>query len=196
MNTSLILIGPISAGKTTLQKMLAEKLDFTPLDLDDLRSTYYPEIGYDNDEAERLREKEGLDAMLAYWKPFELHAVERVLREYPSGHVIAFGAGHSVYDDAEQFARAQQALAPFPRVVLLLPSPDVDESVAMLGRQMRAAIPDVDEQLYALMTDLNRTFVPHPSNARLAKLTVYTKGKTPAQTCDEIVERLQIEVNK
>jgi ribosomal-protein-serine acetyltransferase len=35
---------------------------------------------------------------------------------------IDFGAGHSVYEDEELFARVQQALAPYPWVILLLPS--------------------------------------------------------------------------
>jgi len=37
----------------------------------------------------------------------------------------------------------------------------------------------------------NEYFVKHPSNYELAKFTVYTKGKTPDETCDEIIRMLR-----
>jgi hypothetical protein len=107
--------------------------------------------------------------------------------------VIDFGAGHSVYEDAALFARVESALAPFPYVILLLPSPDLDESVAILNERFAALLErEVGEVDPALLT-LNAHFTKHPSNTRLAKLTVYTEGKTPEETCDEILEKMRFQ---
>ena len=38
---------------------------------------------------------------------------------------------------------------------------------------------------------MNEYFVRHPSNYRLAKLTVYTEGRSPEETRDEILERVR-----
>ena len=38
--------------------------------------------------------------------------------------------------------------------------------------------------------DFDVHFVTHPSNAALAKHIVYTQGKTPEETRDEILQRL------
>ena len=82
--------------------------------------------------------------------------------------VIDFGAGHSVYEDTALFERVQQALAPYPHVVLLLPSPDLDESVRILSDRNRDLPDDIRHT--------NEHFIHHPSNAKLAQFTVYSKG--------------------
>src|SRR5262249_21129849 len=127
MHSSIILIGPIRAGKSVVAELLAEKLHMPHISLDDERWKYYAEIGYDEAEASRIaKTDDGIIGILEYWKPFEAHSVGRVLADYPNS-VIDFGGGHSTYDDPALFARVQSALAPYPNVVLLLPSPDPDE---------------------------------------------------------------------
>lgn len=183
MSHDIILIGPISAGKTTIAALLGEKLQRPVVSLDVLRWDYYNEIGYDPDEARRRNEADGFWAMYEYWKPFELHAVERVLSSH-SDCIIEFGAGHSVYEDPTLFARAQAALAPYKHVILLLPSPDVDESYRVLCARDVEAGDDPDPK------GINRHFLEHPSNASLATHTVYTAGKTPDDVTAELLAHL------
>jgi hypothetical protein len=38
--------------------------------------------------------------------------------------------------------------------------------------------------------ELNEYFVKHPSNYQLAKEVIFTKGKTPENICDELVQKL------
>ena len=194
MNSTTILIGPMSAGKSTIANLLAEKLGLRRLELDEKRMDYYKEIGYDEAFASQIgRSEQGIIALLQYWKPFEAHAVERVLADY-SDCVIDFGAGHSVYEDAALFARVQRALAPYPNVILLLPSPDLDESVEILNARfadlLMKEVGEVDERLF----NVNAHFIKHPSNHQLAKMVVYTKGKTPEETCEEILQKIEIEM--
>ncbi len=84
--------------------------------------------------------------------------------------VIDLGAGHSVYEDDELFTRAQQALAPYNNVVLLLPSSNLEESIQILND--RNCSRPVDTLKF------NEHFIKHHSNYDLAKITVYTKNKS------------------
>ena len=177
----------MGAGKTTVGKILSKRLGLKNVSLDEIRQPYYDEIGYDNDTAKQIHAERGMAGILDYWKPFEAHSVERVLQDYPNS-VIDFGAGHSVYDDETLFKRVQQALAPFPNVVLLLPSADKDEAIQILNTRIP---PDVPPEIIEWYKEMNAYFVKHHSNTDLAKITVYTNGKTPDETCDEIIGKLK-----
>lgn len=178
MKQEIILIGPIGAGKSTIGKLLAEKLKLPQIAVDDLRFNYYKEIGYDEALAESKRETEGFWGLYQYWKPFEVYAVERLLSEHKNC-VIDFGAGHSVYEDDRLFQRVKEVLSAYKNVILLLPSPDLDESIHILNER--------DEFLREMKPNINEHFVRHHSNYDLAKHTIYTKGKTPEETCEEIL---------
>jgi shikimate kinase len=178
IRNDIALIGPIGVGKSTVAALLAEALGAPLVSIDGLRSVYYAELGYDEAHAEALRESEGLLGLYRYWKPFEAHAVERVLAEH-SGCVFDFGAGHSVFEDPRLFARVERALAGARFVVLLLPSPDPEASI----RALLERLPPYTEGV----AELNEHFVRHPSSARLATHTVYTEGKTPEEVRDEVL---------
>ena len=179
----LILIGPMKVGNSTVARLLAARLGIPRHPLDKNRWAYYCEIGFDEEHMRTLAETESLDAALNYCKPFEVHAVERHLAE-SQNCVVDFGAGYSVQTDPILHERVRRALAPHPHVVLLLPSPDADQSVACLNDR-------VEKNLRAL----NEHYVRHPANESLAKMVVYTLGKTPEETCAEILERLAISLS-
>ena len=179
----IILIGPPDTGKSTIGALLAERLGRPRISVDHLRKVYYAEIGYDDGEARRLRKDQGFAALVRYWKRFDLHGVERTLEDYP-GHIIDFGAGHSVYDDAAHMQRMHEVLAPYPNVILLLPSPDADESIALLHERE-------NQRIGINGVELHRYLLEHPANRTLATHTVYTQGQTPEQTCDAILALLK-----
>jgi len=180
----IILIGPIGVGKSTLAKLLAEKLDIPQVAMDGVRWDYYNEIGYDKDVAQQIQEKEEFVGHYRYWKLFEAHAVERILSDYGQCNcVIDFGGGHSVYEDKELFDRIAKVLAPYQNIVLILPSADLDESVSILNEKS-------DGGIVSRGFDFHEHFVKHHSNHDFAKYVVYTKGKSPEETCTEILEML------
>jgi shikimate kinase len=174
---TVVLIGPIGAGKSTVGKLLAERLGREQLAVDAVRYDYYKEIGWSEEEQGRIGAAEGFRGVYRYWKPFEIHAVERILAEQ-RGKVIDFGAGHSVYEDPGHLARAEAALAPFRNVVLLIPSANKDEAVAILRERGAAKVGGVE---------LNRFLLTHPAPRELATITVSTEGKTPEETADDIL---------
>lgn len=186
MAENIILIGPSKAGKTTISEILGEQLKRPVVALDDLRWEYYAEVGYDAEEAQRIRTKKGLMGIVAYWKRFDLHAVQRVLADYPQDTVIAFGAGHSYYEDAESLAQAKSALAG-QHVVLLLPAPGIDEALSMLEARLAEEDPSL---VGGAIGDFNRRFLEYYANPTLATLTIYTQNQTPQQTCTAIIEQL------
>lgn len=177
----IILIGPIGAGKSTVGDLLAKALNIPQISMDDLRFEYYKEIGYDEEVAKQKRAAEGFWGVYSYWKAFEVHALERILADHKNC-IIDLGAGHSVYEDEALFERAQNALSPYPHVVLLLPSPNADESIEILNQR--------EEWLREMQPNINEYFVRHSSNTRLAKHTLFTKDKSPQETCDEILKLL------
>lgn len=188
MNETIVLIGPMMAGKSTVGRLLSERLELPQFILDDLRWDYFKEIGYDEEEARRIaRSDAGMNGLLAYWKPFEVYAVERVLADHSRG-VIDFGAGYTVQEDEALFGRVEQALAPYPHVYLLLPSPDIDNSIKILNERMAALLRKVEqpEESIPAVLEANEAFVRLPHNGRLAKKVIFTDGKTPEATCEEI----------
>ena len=177
--SDIILIGPIRTGKSTLGKLLSEKLSRPLLSLDDLRWNYYREIGYDDELAKTIRQQGGFLALVLYWQLFDAHAIERVLAEHQNC-ILDFGAGAGASESLENQVRVRKALAPYPNVVLILPSIDTEETLQIL--KARDANPPTD-----LKFDFNRHFVERGFYQRLAKHTVYTQGKLPEETRDEIL---------
>ncbi|MGH2584060.1 MAG: shikimate kinase [Dehalococcoidia bacterium] len=182
--SEVVLIGPQRAGKSTIARLLGPRLGVPVCSLDALRIGYYREIGYDEAVAQTIREREGFLGLYRHWKPFEIYAVERVLTEHRDC-VFDFGAGHSVYDDEAQRARARQALAQFRNVVLVLPSPDPEESVRILRERIGPWAPQPGVPFF----DFERYYVDHPLNHGLASIRVYTRDQTAAQACEAVLQQ-------
>ena len=179
IKSDIILIGPVRAGKSTLSKLLSERLGRPQVALDDLRWQYYREIGYDDKLAKTIRQRGGLLALVLYWQLFDAYAIERVLAGH-HGCVFDFGAGAVALESHENLARVRLALAPYPNVILVLPSPDTDETLEIL--KARDVPPPTD-----LNFDFNRHFLERGFYQRLARHTVFTQGKLPEETRDDIL---------
>ncbi len=177
----VILIGPMGAGKTTQGRLLAERLGVPQVALDEIRFDHYREIGWSEEAQKEIADREGLAGVLAYWKPFEVYSVGRLLEDHHDC-VMDFGAGQSVYTDEAKFEKVRDLLAPYPNVILLLPSPDPERSIELLRDSRTPKINGMDS---------NRYFLTNPSNRQLAKILVYTNGKTPAETAEEVLRQIQ-----
>ena len=184
--TSIILIGPFGAGKSTLAELLSPRLGL-PTESLDRHQHYYQEAGFSRDEFRRLARTVSPKAADLYFQTFFPAAIERLLADYP-GHIIDLGAGHTVYEDEALFEQVRRTLAPYPYVVLLLPSPDLDESVRVLRERARSK-PGAD---YFLESDFDyfSHWVKRPDNAALATLTLYTAGQSPEQTTEALIAAL------
>ncbi len=116
-------------------------------------------------------------------QPFYALAIHSLLTQ-PGEAIIDLESEYVAFEDAALLAKLKADFQPFPQVVLLLPSPDVEESARVLRQREMAEMDSVET--------MNAFFVDHPSNQALAKHTFYTNGKTPEQTSDEIIARLDL----
>jgi hypothetical protein len=182
MTAPIVLVGPYLSGKTTIRHLLAATLQRPQLGLAPWHDEavvlhLFQSGGWDPAEEARVV---GVGADLdAYLRPFEVHAIEQAIVTYTDS-IIEIAAGWPVQADPVLFQRVRQAFARCQQVILLLPSSDPITSYELLR-----------ERYWNLINiELNEIFVRHPSNHRLAKHTVYTEGKTPHETCSDILARI------
>ena len=200
---NVVLIGPTGSGKTAVAPALAEALGLPWLELDDLRWDYYSEIGYSEEQAEQAQRDRGVDGRLEYWKPFELHSVQRLLEDHPDDHVLAFGflQGNEhllalpdrtpiVAFAMDDERRAARALAR-SQVVLLLPSEDTEASIRILLSRIRVAAPELPDSMMASVESFTRQQFASTSNRRLANHVVYNADQAVADTVQAILSALQ-----
>ena len=179
----IVLIGPYGVGKSTVSRLISERLSIKRRSLDDLRFDYYKDRGYDDRVAERIKLRDGFGAYYRHCKSFEAYGVGRILEDH-EGCVFDLGSGHTVYEDATLFAGVYNAMRPFMNVVLMLPDPDPTRALRRLeSRCILELEPGVS---------LNRHLLFSPCNWMLAKHTVYTDGKTPEQTTHQILEMCEM----
>jgi hypothetical protein len=184
----MVLIGPTGVGKSTVGDLLAKHLAVPLVSLDRIRFGYYEERSYDADKARDLRRR-NFEELIQYWQPFDAHAVTRALSDFEHC-VFDFGAIHSVYEDPDLFQQVAGALAPYPYVILLLPTSDPDESVRLLFERGASGTTELSEQDQVMWRRIIERFVKHPSNYRLAKQIVYTSGKQPVDIVADILSLL------
>lgn len=176
---TVILIGPEGSGKSTIGRVIANTLSKELYSLDRHRDELYAPYGYDKDLAEKIYEEQGLWAFYQHWKTFEYKAVSHMLQNASQegdefyGKILDFGAGHSVFENPEELAKIEALIAPYHNVILVMPCEDVEEAV------------NITEARRGHELGLNKHFMEHSSNRRLAKHIIYTKDTT----VDECAER-------
>jgi len=190
MNSPIILIGPIGTGKTTIGHLLADSLNLPLCSVDDVRSVYYQKAGYDKSLAYAIAASEqGFRGLLRYSEPFDVQMIKMLLADFQRG-IIDFGASNSVYNDRDLLAQIEHALAPYPNVILLIPSPDKKESAEILKSRLIQMLTEAGQSFTDELFELNSYIIQHSSNYQLAKRIIYTKDKTPEIVRGEIVKGL------
>lgn len=182
----IVLAGPIAAGKSTLSLAVAERLGLPCYVADNVKSYYYYRQGYDAVAARRAQERGGTEGRAAANKPYDLHAVERMLEEFHDC-VIDLGAGHACYLDPGLLERARTLFAPLQNTFLILPSRDPERSLEILDERIRRRSGGPERT--ASLLRLNRAYLGHPSYGQLTKKTIYVEERSPEEVADEIVRR-------
>ena len=170
---TIVLMGPIGAGKSTQAELLSKKLGRPRCAYDDVKEFYRTRIGFDPATAQTIHDKQGLYAMLWYMNEFKSQILRPIIQDHP-GHIIDLGGGAQCFDEPHQIERAREAFAGVSEVFLLLPSSDLATNIATL--------PGLKENY-----PINAYLIAHPTNKLFATKTVYTLGKTPEQTMCDIV---------
>ena len=186
--TGIIFIGSVCAGKSTQGKLVAEATDKRSIALDDIANKYYESIGFKRSQFEKIRQENGFLEAYRQLKPYEAYAAKQVLSDYPNC-VIDFGAGHSYYEDRSLFESVKKAMSEYSNVIFLLPSPDLDRSVVVLRQK---SIQQRGKNWIYDGCDFIEHWVKGNCNHYLATLTIYTEDKTPEETRDEILQKIEL----
>lgn len=177
----VVLIGPWGVGKSTVGRLLVQALGRPLVSVDAIRWRYMAEAGWEKAAEQEAFARDGNMGIHRYWTPFILHAIRRLLAERPD-QILDFGGSDLCLDDPDELAEVRALLAPCPNVLCLFPSPDVAEATSLLAEVVRQRHRPTLNGM-----DATRFFLTHLPSAELAKQVVYTDGKTPGETCDEIL---------
>jgi len=188
---AVVLIGPVAVGKSTVGELLAPLLGSEFIDLDEFAADAYAHSGQSVDALIEHAKAHGFVAAHRWWQPARLLAVREVLRQHPDA-VIAFGAGHSHFED-DQLAEEVATLLEPHLVVLLLPSADPVDAVRTLRSR---CIADRGEDQDWLFDDVDflDDWVRSEQNRAVADLVITVDGCSPgeiasalAATCDRVL---------
>ena len=170
IKNSVLLIGPMGTGKSTLSKMISTNLQMPRISLDNREQlkSFYDKRNYFND-----------------FKDFEFYLTCSILTNLTEPSVIDFGAGHSVYENPIMFFEFQKLISKFSNVVYIIPSENKEESIQILNDRLTSRNVSLKE-----LND-NKHFISMPCNEQLATITLYTKNKNPEQTCEELMRKIE-----
>jgi hypothetical protein len=131
MRKEIVLIGPVGVGKTTVSKLLSERLNIPKVTMDDVLFGYFREVGFDEAHWRLIREKLGGPGAYRYLKVFGSYGVKRILEDHRNC-IFDFGGGGVMGEFPDEFEAVKTALADFKNVVLLIPTKDKAESLRLL----------------------------------------------------------------
>jgi Shikimate kinase len=161
---SIILIGPSGAGKSTVAKELASRTSMPRLCLDSI--------------ANAMLENKDLMKKFSNSDEFYEYLIEFTLEQVQVPGICDFGAGHSVFDNYENYSRVKEKLAPFQNIILLLPSNDIKHSLDILNERTTSNVGKTE----------NLKILQNPCNENLATIVFYTNNKGPNQISEEILK--------
>ena len=170
MENSIILIGPMGVGKSTIAKELCKRISLPRVSLDNKEqlARYYSQ----RDKFSRSKE-------------FEFYLTASVLTDLKKPAVIDFGAGHSIYENPIMFFEMKKLIRKFLNVVFLIPSEDKEKAMELLNKRINKRDGTTTE-----VTADNKRFIERSNlNSQLASIIMYTQGKTPSEIAEELIVR-------
>lgn len=179
-SNSILLIGPMGTGKSTIAKELANIKKLECINLDEIRCSYLQVV-----------ETYGVDPFSEKYihitKQNELQLVQNILSNLSVPSIIDFAAGNTDSWNQESFDKIQSLFKKFENVVLLLPSEDIEESIEILTKRIKSR-----NNNNIRFLESNIKFLKSPANKLLATITCVTKDKAPQETAKEILEKIAL----
>ncbi len=174
INNSIILIGPMGVGKSSVAKELSGLTNMPRISLDD--RTQLKDLYANRDKF--LSKKE-----------FELYLVGSVFNSLKEPAIIDFGAGHSIYKTPLMFYEFQRLMKKFKNVVYLVPSEDKTEALQIINERVlrRGKNSDVDFSL------INKEHLDSSCNNLVATMKICTKELSVSEVAEEILRRVKSE---
>lgn len=171
LDNSILLIGPMGTGKSTISKQLNVETGMPKISLDD---------------REQLSEFYKNRNMFENFKEFEFYLTSSVLTSLTEPSIIDFGAGHSVYENPIMFNKMKQLISRFKNVELILPSENLEESLQIINERMSSRNGTGPHNDF----ESNKHFLQSPCNYELTTNIIYTKNMLPDEISKNIVEQI------
>lgn len=170
IENSIILIGPMGVGKSTIAKELCKRISL-------------PRVSLDNKE--QLARYYSQRDKFSHSKEFEFYLTASVLTDLKKPSVIDFGAGHSIYENPIMFFEMKKLITRFSNVIFLIPSEDKKKSIEILNERINRR----DGNIPNATADSKRFIERSNLNSQLASITIYTQGKTSLEITEELIVR-------
>ena len=173
---TIILMGPVGAGKSTQAELLSKELRQPRCSYDDVKAGYVKEVGFDKKAALLINDEQGEYAMFCHMNNYRYQVLRKVIDDHP-GHVIDLGGGIHCYNETHQVESTKQLFEPIAEIFYLLPTNDLATNIRTL--------PGFKEG-YAI----NTYIMMHSTNAIFAKKVIYTLNKKPEVIMSEIISQI------
>lgn len=170
IENSIILIGPMGVGKSTVARELCKRISL-------------PRVSLDN--REQLARYYSQRDKFSHSKEFEFYLTASVLTDLKKPSVIDFGAGHSIYENPIMFFEMKKLITRFSNVIFLIPSEDKKKSIEILNERINRR----DGNIPNATADSKRFIERSNLNSQLASITIYTQGKTSLKITEELIVR-------
>ena len=182
---TVVLIGPPGVGKSTVGPIVAARLGVAFVDLDAAGETYYAEVQQPISSLVERADDVGFVDAHRWWQPARVHAVRRAVADHARA-VIALGAGHSHYEDAEH-ADALRHVVSECRVVLLLVDRNPSLTIAVLRDR---CVVDKGHDWMSDGFDFLTEWVTSEQNRSLADFVSYSSGARPEDVANAIASAI------
>jgi shikimate kinase len=181
MEESIVLLGASKVGKSSVAKILAERLGLPVRATSEIGLPQYIQFGYDDKVADKVWDEQGPIGHHRYCEAVNLRVLQHIFGQEGAA-IYDLQPDYIVFSEPTLYNEARELLMPHNNVVLLQEVPDIDAAAEILRQK--------EEEANRLVEDVNRQLVESPSNYALAKITVYTKDRTPEQSAAEIMSKL------
>lgn len=185
---SIILIGPLATGKSTLGIRLSERLGVPNYPIDRLKWYYRFKNGYCLSVSQKILSESGFEVFLnhcqRYFSPSDL---ADVLDKFQG--IIDLGATDSYADhDLTRFHELEEVLGKHKNVFLILPDESIEKSELILTNRLieRYKYDPIKNKVIDSYISMNSKFISSFSNYSLANHIIYTKDRNIDDICDEI----------
>ena len=172
LDNSILIIGPMGVGKSTISNELSKSTGLKRLSLDDreqLSQLYQQRSDFNN------------------FKEFEFYLTSSVLTGINEPMIIDFGAGHSIYENPIMFYEMKKLITKFKNIELILPSEDLNESLQIINDRISARN---GNNLNQRMLD-NKHFIENPCNYELPTDIIYTNNRTLEEITGAILQSIE-----
>lgn len=185
MQSEILLFGPMKVGKSSVAKLLAKRLNLKHVRIDELRQEYFAKLGIIHEELMQLEATIDEYDFYRYCSRLELPMMEAVLSEHQNC-IFDCGGGNAVYSSDKENQDFAALIAKFPNSFLLLPAPDLYESMMVLNeRAYRYKSRDHTFSLDELK--MNSDLIKFHLDTPVANHVIYNADKTPEEVCDQII---------